>query len=305
MLANQACAVFGFASTRSLAWGIASAWAAAGADVTVGIQSERFRGALERAGAAWARPPHVVVADAADDASVAAAVAAAGARAPGGRLAALAHSIAWAPAAALRAPLLETSRADFAAAHDVSAYSLVAFARAGAPLLAGGGVLLALSYVGAARAARTYRVMGPAKASLEATARALALELGPRGVRVNVISAGPVDTLAARGIESFGVRGARARVGRGERARARARSRPLSPSPGAPRERRGARAARARRHGGRGGRARHLPRVGGRVGHHGADALRRRRLFERALSGRARSPNFLKIAPSPRLTTKP
>lgn len=221
MLAHKACAVFGFASRRSLAWGIAAAWARAGAAVTVGIQSERFRGALERAAADWREPPHVVVCDVADDASVAAAIDAVGA-ARGGVLHALAHSVAFAPAAAMRAPLLDTSRADFLLAHSVSAYSLVALARAAAPLLergGGGASITALSYVGATRAVGAYRVMGAAKASLEATARALALELGPRGVRVNVISAGPVDTLAARGIAGFTVR-ARGRGGGEGRARA-------------------------------------------------------------------------------------
>jgi enoyl-[acyl-carrier protein] reductase I len=204
-MAGLHAAVFGFASTRSLAWGIAGAWHAAGASVTIGIQSERFRGALEAATRAWPAPPHVVTCDVCDDASLDAAFAAIAGRS-GGALHALAHSVAFAPAAAMRAPLLRTSRADFAAAHDASAYSLLALAARAEPLLAAAsprGSVLALSYLGAARAAPSYRVMGAAKASLEACARGLAAELGPRGIRVNVLSVGPVPTLAARGIADF------------------------------------------------------------------------------------------------------
>lgn len=176
--------------------------------MTVAIQSDRFRSALEKAAAGWARPPHIVACDVTRDEDIDAAFAAIAER-HGGKLHALAHSLAFAPAAAMKNPLLETTRADFALAHGISAYSLIALARGAAPLMdaAGGGSVMALSYLGAARAAPSYRVMGPAKASLEATARGLAAELGPRGIRVNCISAGPIDTLAARGIAGFTVRG--------------------------------------------------------------------------------------------------
>lgn len=209
-LAGKAAAVFGFASTRSLAWGIAHAWHAAGASVTVGIQSERFRGALERATADWAPPPRVVVCDVSRDEEITRAFEDISRATP--RLHAFAHSIAFAPASAMRAPLLQTGRDDFLLAHSVSAYSLIACARAAAPLMrdgsgadggCAGGSIIALSYLGSQRAAGAYRVMGPAKASLEGCARGLALELGPARVRVNVIAAGPVDTLAARGIVGF------------------------------------------------------------------------------------------------------
>lgn len=213
MLAKKSCAVFGFASTRSIAWGIAEAWAAAGALLTVGIQSERFRPALAAATAGWAAPPHTVVCDVSSDADIEAAFHSIGA-ARGGALHAVAHSVAFAPARAMRAPLLDTARDDFLAAHSVSAYSLLALSRGALPLMraAGGGSVIALSYLGAARAARNYRVMGAAKASLEACARGLAVELAPLHVRVNVISPGPVNTLAARGIEGFTVRLLGARV---------------------------------------------------------------------------------------------
>ena len=203
-LAGRCCAVFGFANHRSLAWGAARAYQAAGAAVVVGLAHERFRPALERLTAAWPVPPTVVVADVTDDAALDAAFGAIAA-AHGGRLHALLHAVAHAPASALRAPLLECSRADFAATLDVSAFSLLALARRAAPLLeaAGGGSVAALSFAGAARAAPGYGVMGPAKAALEALVRALAVELGPRGVAVNAISPGPVDTLAARGLPGF------------------------------------------------------------------------------------------------------
>lgn len=179
-LAGATCAVFGFSNKHSLAWGVAQAWHAAGASLVVGVASDRFRPALERLTEPWGdRRPAIVTADVTDDASLDAAFAAV-ASSSGGALAAVLHAVAYAPPAALKGPLLDTSRSDWAVAHDVSAYSLVALARRSAPLLAahpGGGALLTLSFAGSQRAAPGYGVMGPAKASLEAAARALAVEL--------------------------------------------------------------------------------------------------------------------------------
>jgi enoyl-[acyl-carrier protein] reductase I len=154
----------------------------------------------------------------------------------GGRLHLLAHSIAYATPRSMKEPFVQTTREDFLLAHSISAYSLVALARGALPLMeaaVGGGdavavaaaagapppapsqqpaspppppptaSIVALSYIGAQRAGGAYRVMGAAKASLEASARHLALELGPRRIRVNVLSPGPIDTLAARGIPGF------------------------------------------------------------------------------------------------------
>jgi len=201
------CAVFGFASTRSLAWGIAEAWNRAGASVSIGIQSTRFKERLEKATADWNRPPHIFVSDVLEEASIESAFSSISHH-HAGRLDALAHSLAFAPGAAMQSPLLSTTRADFLTAHSVSAYSLLSLTRSALPLLqaAGGGSVLALSYLGSQRAAKNYNVMGPAKASLEACARGLAAELGPQGIRVNVISAGPIQSLAARGIAGFNVR---------------------------------------------------------------------------------------------------
>lgn len=206
-LAGKRGAVFGFASHRSLAFAVAEAWVRGGAaSVSIGIQTARFAPALARATRDWALRPHVVECDLASDASVERAFAEIAAHHGAGGLQMLAHSAAHAPSAALRGAFVDTARADFAAAHDASAYSLVALARGALPLMAlggQGGSIVALSFLGAARAVPAYKVMGPAKASLEASARALAAELGAQRVRVNVISPGPVDTLAARGIPGF------------------------------------------------------------------------------------------------------
>ena len=111
------------------------------------------------------------------------------------------HSIGFAPN--IRNAVLETTREDFAVAHDISVYSLIAIARAAAPLLTEGGSLLTLTYYGAEKVFPNYNIMGVAKAALEAAVRYLALELGPKKIRVNAISAGPIKTLAARGIGDF------------------------------------------------------------------------------------------------------
>jgi enoyl-[acyl-carrier protein] reductase I len=117
----------------------------------------------------------------------------------------LVHSLAFAPREALEGDFLDTSREAFQTALDISAYSLVAVAREAAPLMekAGGGSILTMTYLGSERAMPGYNVMGVAKAALEACVRYLASSLGPRGIRVNAISPGPMNTLAARGISGF------------------------------------------------------------------------------------------------------
>jgi enoyl-[acyl-carrier protein] reductase I len=122
-----------------------------------------------------------------------------------GRLDCLIHSVAYAPKEDLEGEFVNTSREGFKTAHDISAYSLVSLTRAAAPLMerSGGGSVVALSYYGAVKAIEGYNVMGVAKASLEASVRYLAANLGPKNIRVNAISAGPVNTIAARGIKGF------------------------------------------------------------------------------------------------------
>ena len=115
----------------------------------------------------------------------------------------LLHSVAYAPKDALEGEFINTSRQAFQVAHDVSAYSLVALSRAAAPLMTNGGSIVAMSYYGAVKVVPHYNVMGVAKAALEASVRYLAYDLGTKKIRVNAISAGPVNTLAARGISGF------------------------------------------------------------------------------------------------------
>lgn len=180
------------------------AWAKEGAALTVAIQSDRFRSNVESLVADWQVKPQIVELDVSNDQSIARAVQDVGVQ-HGGKLNMVLHSIAYASASAMKQPLLDTSRADFQQAMDISAYSLLAMTRACAPLMdtAGGGCVLSLSYLGAERVVPSYKVMGPAKAALEALSRGLAVELGARNIRVNTISAGPMDTLAARGIPGF------------------------------------------------------------------------------------------------------
>ncbi len=113
------------------------------------------------------------------------------------------HSIAFANREDLARPFLETSRAGYQLANDISSYSLVAVARACAPLMTEGGSITTLSYIGSVRVIQNYNVMGVAKAALEAAMRYLASDLGPRNIRVNAISAGPIKTASARGIKDF------------------------------------------------------------------------------------------------------
>ena len=124
-------------------------------------------------------------------------------KAQAGRVDALVHSIAFANREDLNRPFVETSRAGFLLAHDVSAYSLVSVARAMAPLMTQGGSMTTLTYIGSTRVVTNYNVMGVAKAALEATVRYLASGLGPSNIRVNAISAGPVKTASARAIKDF------------------------------------------------------------------------------------------------------
>jgi len=121
-----------------------------------------------------------------------------------GKLHVLVHSVAFAPAEDLKGEFLTTSREGFRVAHDISVYSLVALARAAAPLMEDGGSIITMTYYGAERVVPRYNVMGVAKAALECSVRYLAYDLGKRNIRVNAISAGPIKTLAARGIGDLG-----------------------------------------------------------------------------------------------------
>jgi enoyl-[acyl-carrier protein] reductase I len=202
--------VLGVANKRSLAWGIAQQLSRAGMQLTLTFQGERLEEGV-RALAADLPGARVLPCDVTDDAAIDALF---DALAADGALDALVHSVAYAPREALEGTYRDTSREAWRVALDVSAYSLVAVMRRAAPLMQGplgadgmavgpGGAALALSYMAAERAVPNYNVMGSAKAALEHAVRQLAYELGPVGIRVNCISAGPISTLSARGVGGF------------------------------------------------------------------------------------------------------
>jgi enoyl-[acyl-carrier protein] reductase I len=193
--------VFGVANKRSIAWGITQKLHAAGAHLAVTYQNERLRREAEDLIASLPGA-EAFQCDVTRDAEVEALFDALKAR--HGKLHLLVHSIAYAPAEELRGDFLHTSREGFRIAHDVSVYSLIALARAAAPLMTEGGSVITMTYYGAEKVVPHYNVMGVAKAALEATVRYLAYDLGKCKVRVNAISAGPIKTLAARGIAGLG-----------------------------------------------------------------------------------------------------
>ncbi len=200
---GKVAVVFGLANKRSIAYSIAQKLAEAGATLVLGFQSERLKREAEdlleslgQTGTGRAFPCDVAKDDEID--SIFAEI-----KQHFGRIDTLVHSVAFAPADAIKNDFLLTAREDFRIAHDVSVYSLIALARGAAPLMQEGSSILTLTYYGSTKTFPNYNVMGVAKAALEATVRYLAASLGTRGIRVNAISAGPIKTLAARGIGDF------------------------------------------------------------------------------------------------------
>ena len=193
--------VVGVANHRSIAWSIARALAEQGCSLLLTYQNERLRGPVEELAATVGAA--TAPCDVSRDDEIQQAVQAAQER--WGGLDLLVHSVAFAPREDLEGRFVDTRREGFRIAMDVSVYSLVALARAAEPSMKarGGGSLLTLTYYGAEKVVPGYNVMGVAKAALEAAVRYLAYELGPSGIRVNAISAGPLNTLAARGIPGF------------------------------------------------------------------------------------------------------
>ena len=194
--------IVGVANKRSIAWAIAQAAAAAGARLAVTYQGERLEENVRELTAALS-DPLILPLDVTDDSQIARVFEAID-REFGG-LDFLVHGAAFAPREELAAPFVQTSREGFRLSLDISAYSLVALARGALPLMErrGGGSILTLTYLGSERVFQNYNVMGVAKAALEACVRYLAADLGPKGIRVNAISAGPIKTLAASGISGF------------------------------------------------------------------------------------------------------
>jgi enoyl-[acyl-carrier protein] reductase I len=201
LLAGKIGLVVGVANKRSIAWAIAQAWHKAGATLAFTYQGERLKENVTELAGTFGAETVMVPCDVTKDEDITSAVAAV--REKFGKLHLLLHSVAFAPREALEGTFLNTTRDAFRMAHDVSAYSLIALAREAAPLMTEGGSIVSMTYYGSRKVVPHYNVMGVAKAALEASTRYLAHDLGPRKVRVNCISAGPVNTLAARGIAGF------------------------------------------------------------------------------------------------------
>jgi enoyl-[acyl-carrier protein] reductase I len=200
-LTGKTAVVFGLANKRSIAWGIAQRLHSAGATLAICYQNERMKSEAqslidELPGAEGLQ------CDVSSDAEIDALFAAL--KEKHGKLDILVHAVAYAPAEDLRGEFINTTREGFRVAHDVSVYSLIAVSRAAAPLMTDGGSIITLTYFGAEKVVPNYNVMGVAKASLEATVRYLAWNLGGKNIRVNAISAGPIKTLAARGVGALG-----------------------------------------------------------------------------------------------------
>ena len=201
-MAGKKVLVVGLATERSIAWGIAQAMHREGAELAFSYQNDRIKDRVVdlagKLGSQLVMPMDVSLDEEIDSAFGTLGKA-------WDALDVIVHSVAFAPREAMTGGFVEaTTREAFRVAHDVSSYSLTALARAGMPMMAGrAGALLTLSYLGAVRSVPAYNVMGLAKASLEANVRFLASDLGPKGIRANAISAGPIKTLAAAGIPGF------------------------------------------------------------------------------------------------------
>jgi enoyl-[acyl-carrier protein] reductase I len=196
-LTGKTAVVFGLANKRSIAWGIAQKLHAAGATLAICYQNERMK--LEAEGLITELPGAAgFQCDVSNDAEIDSLFAAL--KAKYGTLDILVHAVAFAPASDLKGEFINTSREGFRIAMEVSVYSLIAVSRAAAPLMTDGGSIMTLTYFAAEKVVPNYNVMAVAKAGLESATRYLAAGLGPKNIRVNAISAGPIKTLAARGI---------------------------------------------------------------------------------------------------------
>jgi enoyl-[acyl-carrier protein] reductase I len=200
LLSGKKGLIIGVANKHSIAWAIAQSVAGQGAQLLFNYQNERLRQNVEEL-AATVPGARAYACDVGNDGEIASLLKQV--EKEFGRLDFLVHSLAFAPREELTGQFVNTTRQGFATALDVSAYSLVAVARAAMPLMTEGGSIVTLSYLGAERVVPHYNVMGVAKAALECTVRYLAYDLGPKNIRVNAISAGPIKTLAARGVSGI------------------------------------------------------------------------------------------------------
>ncbi len=198
---QKTAVIFGLANKRSIAWAIAQKLNEAGWRLAITYQNERL--ALEAKDLIADLPgAEGFMCDVTQDDQLARLFDEL--KAKYGVLQGLVHSIGFAPEADLKGDFVNTTREGFRIAHDISVYSLIAVSRGVLPLMASGGSIITLTYYGAEKVVPRYNLMGVAKAALEATVRYLANDLGPKAVRVNAISAGPIKTLASRGISGFG-----------------------------------------------------------------------------------------------------
>ncbi len=200
-LAGKTAVVFGLANKRSIAWGIAQKLHEAGATLAICYQNDRMRLEAEDLIAELSGASGFQC-DVSNDQEIETLFSAL--KEKYGKLDILVHAVAFAPAAELRGEFIDTSREGFRIAHDVSVYSLIAVTRAAAPLMTGGGSIMTLTFYAAEKVVPHYNVMAVAKAALESTVRYLAYNLGSKNIRVNAISAGPIKTLAARGVGDLG-----------------------------------------------------------------------------------------------------
>ncbi|CEG57407.1 enoyl-ACP reductase FabI [Legionella fallonii] len=200
-LAGKKALIIGLASNRSIAYGIAKAFHEQGAELAFTYQNDRLQSRVETMAAEF-NSKLTFPCDVASDEEIKSLFSQLGQH--WDKFDILIHSVAFAPADQISGDFVEnTTREGFRIAHDISAYSLVGLAQAALPMMEDQGSILTLSYYGAEKAVPNYNVMGIAKASLEASVRYLAASLGPKGLRVNAISAGPIKTLAAAGIKDF------------------------------------------------------------------------------------------------------
>ena len=201
MLENKIGMIFGVANKRSIAWACSAAAALQGAKLAFTYQGERLKENVEKL-AGELNDSLIVPCDVTNQAEVDAAFAAV--KKKYGRLDFLVHSIAFAPREALEGEFLATTREAFLTALEISAFSLTQLSLAAAPLMTEGGSIVTMSYYGAEKVVMNYNVMGVAKAALESSVRYLAADLGKNNIRVNAISAGPINTLSARGVKNMG-----------------------------------------------------------------------------------------------------
>ena len=200
-LEGRVAVVFGVANKRSIAWSIAQGLHQTGARLAITYQNERLE--QEAKDLILSLPgAEAFMCDVSKDEEIDRLFAQL--KDKYGKLDVLVHSVAFAPADDMRGEFINTTREGFRIAHDISVYSLIAVSRAAAPLMTDGGSILTMSYYGAEKVVPKYNVMAVAKAALECTVRYLANDLGPKKIRVNAISAGPIKTLAARGVSGLG-----------------------------------------------------------------------------------------------------